>query len=534
MKNIFKVALAAVMLLGATSCEDYLTYTAYGEPASDNFWRTEDDIDRALDGLYFYGSWDENSGRGVFYYYNSSDDIVTGRTNTGADNMKNFIKNDSPCSQYIWENVYYMAKRANDIILNVPEMDITDDVKNDALAEAYYMRAFMYLFAMPYYGDDGLNGGMPILTEDTAVEDADLPRTSSVLENYDYIINDLKTAINYGLPTFSELAAADYGRPHKAAAEALIAKAALHAATWDESYLSVVDEYATNVINNYGLSLIPNYEDIFKVENNYGSEYLWSFPSSGSMQTGSMLPGCVFENAGFGRYNTWGYFTPTAELYESYEDGDLRRDATILKPYDTFKFVPESDDDIMTYTNTSSLSGMLFRKYLDPYTVVDCLGDGVSSNGNTVTTDLDPAFIRFSEVVLFKAEAQIRMNGAGAGDTWINMIRNRAGLANISGADIDDLLAERRHEFTIEFPNYMLDLIRLGKAKEACEKPLHGYFVTKPDDGTDYTEVTLNGQTVYRTQIWAERTYKEEYYHVFAIPDRALSGSTVLVQNQGW
>ncbi len=532
MKKIFKLALVVVAVVTLSSCEDFLSHDKYGEPSSDNFWRNETDIQRAVDGLYWWTEREAIVGRGPFHYYNASDDCVTGRSNAGTDRMKNFIYDDSRSNADIWYYMYQLIKKSNDIIANVPNAPVSDAVKKNALCEAYFYRAFAYLQMAPFYGDNGVNGGIPIMTEDLTIDEMDQPRPASVLENYAMIISDLEKAIANDIKVFGvDLEENNYGRPHKTAAQAMIVKTALYAAHFDNSYLAIADKYASEILASPNHALEDNYADIFTMKNNYGKEYIWSF--IGNIVEGTFFPSAIFENTGWGRYNCWGYFTPTAELYESYEEGDIRRDATILKPYDTFKFIPEHEDDILTYTETASLSGMLFRKYLEPFTYVGCVGSVVNPNGDYPTTNLNVPYIRFAEIYLFKAEAQIRMNGAGAGDEWINVIRKRAGLNSITGAGIDELLAERRHEFAIEFPNYFTDQVRFGKAEAMAKNPLHGYFVNKPEDKPS-TEVTLNGKTVYRAEIWGARTFNPEINHVWPIPNEYISSSKNLKQNVGF
>jgi hypothetical protein len=52
--------------------------------------------------------------------------------------------------------------------------------------------------------------------------------------NYNYIVADLKKAAEL-LPSQAELPASDYGRPHKAAAWALLAKVYLFMKDWDNA-----------------------------------------------------------------------------------------------------------------------------------------------------------------------------------------------------------------------------------------------------------------------------------------------------------
>lgn len=50
------------------------------------------------------------------------------------------------------------------------------------------------LWLSPYYGDNGPNGGIPIILDTTEPAAMDSPRPASVLQNYDQIISDLREA----------------------------------------------------------------------------------------------------------------------------------------------------------------------------------------------------------------------------------------------------------------------------------------------------------------------------------------------------
>jgi hypothetical protein len=101
------------------------------------------------------------------------------------------------------------------------------------------MRGFSYLWLAPWYGDNGPNGGIPIVTENTPIDEIDVARPASVLENYDMIIEDLEKAADL-LPWFDEIPQAEWGLMHKTAAWSLMARAALYAAQYDPSYYEKV------------------------------------------------------------------------------------------------------------------------------------------------------------------------------------------------------------------------------------------------------------------------------------------------------
>ncbi|KAA6338226.1 hypothetical protein EZS27_013742 [termite gut metagenome] len=78
-----------------------------------------------------------------------------------------------------------------------------------------------------------------------------------------------------------------------------------------------------------------------------------------------------------------------------------------------------------------------------------------------MTTDLNLCFMRFAEMVLFKAEALIMQNNGAAAATELNKLTRRAGLGNVyTNATLDNLKHERRVELAFEPTDRFMDLKR--------------------------------------------------------------------------
>ena len=470
-----------------------------GTPTSTNFWKTADDAQQAANGLYEKQSGSEDLyGRGYFWFINASDDMVVGRTSADRENIKNFICTGNESSIYApWSLHFVVMKRANDIIANVPGINMDAAAKNFILGQAYFVHAVMHLEIADLYGSD--KQGAPL--QNRADPLAFPSQVPSVKDNYAYIAADLKKAASL-LPYFDKLAAADYGRAHKTAAWAYLAKTYLHAKDYANA-----EKYADSVILSGKHALLGNFADVFKISNNWSSEYIWSVASSLNGQ--SILPGAMLENKGWGLYNGFGYFQPTKELVDEYEAGDKRLAATILKKGDTFQYFGQ------TYTypiggKSNSLTGYQFNKYMEPFSYAG--GLHISPNGDEPSTDLNVPLLRYAEIILIKAEAEI-MQGK-SGDNEINMIRTRAGLKPLTGATLADLKHERRCELAGEWSDRNFDLVRWGDAKAAYAKPLHG------SDGS---------------VVWVARNFDPARDNVWPIPPNDIQISQgKLKQNAGW
>lgn len=500
-----------------SSCsQDFLDKKPYGAPSSQNFWQTENDAILASNSLYSLLTQDEVVGRGFMWYIDASDDMVVGRNKAQAINMKNFTDDGSNSyTNQNWPTMYQIVKRANDILKNVPSMDISTSTKNRVLGQAHFMRAWAYMWLAPRYGDN--RAGIPIVKETTPLDSLDQPRAKNVSANYLYCIDEFKKAASL-LPYFDQLDPTDYGRAHKTACWAYIAKASLYNAQYDASSYKQVVTYCDSIINSGKHQLLSNYTDVFKVANNWSAEYIWSFVSNN--EQGSITPSVFLENKGWGIYNGWGYWQPTEELYDEFEAGDPRREATILKFGDHFQFWGSDRQ----YYSTNSLTGFQFRKFMDPFSGSDPVGNNViNPSGDEPTTRLNVPLIRYAEIYLFKAEAQI-MQGQN-GDDALNAVRIRAGLPLKKNATMADVKHERRVELAGEWADRHFDLVRWGDAQKAYAQPLHGRAHT--DQSNPASPYTIS-------VVWPARTFDPVKNAVWPIPPQQIAKSNVLKQNAGY
>lgn len=537
MKNILKkLILITVAIFTVSACsDDWTKLESEYAPSYDNFYKTEADAIKAINAVYDYMDDEDMFGRGFFWFIHASDDMVTGRPNGTAEKIRNFkVSGSEGYIYWMYTQSYKVIRRCNDVLANVPKISFKDEkLKNRILGEAYFMRAFHYFWISHTYGDNGTNGGVPIVTvENMDAAPGSYKRPKSVTENYKQLIEDLETAAEK-LPYFTDLGSANYGRPHKDAAWAYIAKTYLYWAQYDSSKYAKAIEYADKVINSPTNRQLVNtgnpkedYRRLHSHLENWGTEYIWSVNSG--LNGGSKLPGIALERAGWSKYNGWGYFMPTKELYDAYSNDDARRGITILKYKDTFKYfgktkvygidTVKTKEGVKVVYGTNSTSGYQFNKYMYEYGFDNPINQYINPNGNDGSTLYNVPLLRFAEILLIKAEAKI-MLGQNA-DAEINKIRNRAGLSSITGANLQNLKRERRLELAGEFANRHFDLIRWGDAKEAYSKPSTGEKFDK-DKNIIYFEV------------WKARNFDPSYMHVWPIPSKVIT-NTGIAQNKGW
>lgn len=541
MKKILMNICLAVSVLSFSGCSDFLDRESYGRDTS---WKTDEDVMKAVYALYYFVSpnWSEQiCGRGHMWFECASDNILIGRDHPAVDEIREFRMSPSNDQdvQEVWGVMYQNVAKANNIIKLVPDLGITPSVKKLALGSAYFFRGFSMLWMVPYYGDD-TNGGIPIILDTTPMDAMDSPRPDHVLKNYDQIIQDFRDAAEE-LPYFSELSADQYGLPHKAAAWAFAARAALYAAQYDQSYYDIVIEMCDKVMSLTGadkrsLYIDPSdksksFANLWRKEQNHSSEYIFSL--EGDVTNGARYHGVTFVNAGWGLYNTWGYYTPSKELWDAFEEGDQRREATILYPGNHVRFMGRditfggycTDGSITSYTTSHVSAGLINQKFISPWETGSY--SEVSNQRDKLWNTLNCCLMRYADVMLMKAEALIWTKGEGDAEAknLLDDIRERAGLPRDSRATKAQLQNERRCELAFEFqPSRHIDVVRWGLAEEYYSKPLHS-VVSKMVDGRIETE---------EVEVYPGRTFNPTYNKVFPIPQTAFNGTVNLTQNKGY
>jgi hypothetical protein len=179
----------------------------------------------------------------------------------------------------------------------------------------------------------------------------------------------------------------------------------------------------------------------------------------------------------------WGWNTPTQNLVDAYQLGDLRKNATIL-------FSGESDDPAnggygktlppAAALNSNNVQYWSKKSYADP---AEQLQAGDAHGAYYINMRL----LRYADVLLMAAEASNELNGASDGTqitAWVNAIRGRAGLGDTTYVSQASMRAIIKHERRVEFGNEgerFFDLQRWGDAVSVLNglgytEPKHKYF----------------------------------------------------------
>ena len=343
--------------------------------------------------------------------------------------------------QEVFETNYQGISKANIALNYLPKLDKADaPVVSRLTGEAKFLRALMYFNLVRCFGGVPIVDHVPVPSSAT---DTEMTLTRKSKEDvYKFIETDLLEAID-ALPEKSGYAISDLGRATKGAAHALLAKVYLYQGNWKGVKDQCVAITGYNLVTDYATIWREVGEDsvesIFEIRG-YGGN-----PSQGI--EGYMVSQGARGTSGWG----WGFNTPTASLSNSYEAGDVRKDATII-------FAGE-----IMWDGRVVSALVANPRYNEKAYVSNTME---TFNGDWETTK-NIRVLRYAEVLLMQAEAA---NESGSGDVTgpLNRVRNRAGLLNTTATGQVALRAairaERRHELAFEHDRWF-DIVRTGQAK---------------------------------------------------------------------
>lgn len=519
MKNFIKYLFATAVFFGVGSCNtDFLNPPAEDRFADAAVWQDPALVEAFVNEMYrglnhgirelMLGSLADES----HFIHNYGSAQVVQSNLTSAD-LGSFSRGDF--DEFNWNQLYRRIRQINLFKENIDKVPFTDETWRDRMkGEVHFLNAYFYHNLVRLYG------GVPLVKRTFKLEDDFLVPRSSLDESIAYIVEEADMAASLLPVTYagsddigratkgaalalksrillyaaSELYnntswAAGYTNP-----ELISSTSGSRTAKWQaakDAAKAVIDlgayqlEDTDNPVDDYvKLFLDPTTEEaIF-------SRY---FIKSRGWEDGA-LPGLANGPNG---YHNWGGNTPIQELVDDYQmaDGstfswsnplhaaapydnrDPRFYASILydqapwrpRPNDTKEIDPEGKVIIRAVETAAGVwtpgldtrdgpvedwnggySGYYLRKFIDPNVVHEYAAAG----GNQ---EAPWHYFRYGEIILNYAEACLGLGQEDEAKTYINMIRQRAGMPNITSSGqqlIDDYRNERRVELVFEQHRY--------------------------------------------------------------------------------
>jgi tetratricopeptide (TPR) repeat protein len=427
------LALAGLLLLSTGCDKDLLNQVNPNVPSTSQFWQTADDANKAV--LAVYSGQQIFSTYSLYWHFATTGRTDESFTNTPDGGLNQYlvfrqISTTDGRSAFLWNDLYRMIFRANQVLTSVPGISMDETRKKQILAEALFLRSLCY------YDLGLLFGNLPLVT---TLADANT-RVPQVPQSqvYAQVISDLEKA-KADLPLTYD--AANKGRATRGAATALIGKVYMQQHEWAKASAQF-----TEVINSNQYSLVPNYSDNFTEANENNSESVYEVQFSGVNKTfGQDFVGAAEGNERAQFFGPPGIGFTDVEvrrwLFQEYTDQtttggvDPRRDATMFSAIGTPTLYGKA------FVGPTGLninpSRLLWRKYQNDRT----------RNFEDFFSGINIRLIRYADVLLMQAEALNEQDQPAAALPLINQVRARVNLTPLTGTfDKATMRDQLRHE----------------------------------------------------------------------------------------
>jgi hypothetical protein len=447
-----KKVLSYIFLAAATfaSCTKDLDQTPISSATTNTFYATPNDFVQGVNAIY--NDLRTYPNRHLNLSETRSDNLYAVSDGGVRDwDPINAFQRTIASNGYVseaWSTNYNGIYRANVLLDQLQKNGsvITNtSLKTRLEAESRFLRAFYYFDLVRWFGK------VPIIDKPLTATEAQGIQRSPVADVYNLIISDLQFA-STNLP--ESYPPAETGRATKYAAKGILALVymtrsgptygiegpGLGLNEWSAAVTLLNEIIASKYTFN-----TTSYSSIFSYTNENNPEVVFdvqyitgSNPVLGATFPWVLSPDPWFQSQGKPAQGGLTIRAVSADLLNSYEAGDTRKDFTIQQGY-TFNGVTETRS--------------FFKKYVDLSKVPS----------NSSDWPINFIVLRYTDVLMLKAECILHgAPGTQAEvDAIVTQVRTRAGLQPIANVTLNQLMEERRKEFAAEGSRWH-DLVRSG------------------------------------------------------------------------
>jgi hypothetical protein len=585
MKNSIKYILGIILFLNTTSCnQDFLNVVPEDRFGDVSVWQDPALVEAFVNEMYrglnhglrelMLGSLADES---QFIHNYGSAQVV--QSNLTSADVGSFSRGDF--DEFNWTVLYARIRQINLFLENIEEVPFVDESwRQRLIGEVHFLNAYYYHNLVRLYG------GVPLVKKAYELQDEFLIARSSLDESIQYIVDECDLAasllpLSYttgssdigratkgaalALKSRILLYAASelYNNPSWAGGYSnpeLIASTGSRTEKWQkakDAAKAVIDLGIYTLQSGSG-DPVKDYTDLFLLKDSKEAIFSRYFIKSRGWEDGA-LPGLANGPNG---YHNWGGNTPIQEFVNDYEmtDGskfnwsnpahaaapyenrDPRFAASVLydqalwrpRPSDVKDIDPVGKVIIRTVETAPGVftpgldtrdgpiedwnggySGYYLRKFIDPSVVHEYAAAG----GNQ---EAPWHFFRYGEILLNYAEACIGLGEEDEAKTYLNMLRARAGMPNITetgAALVAKYQNERRIELAFEQHRYF-DIRRWMIAPQAMGRNAFGIVINQP----------VSGPVTYTTNKIQDRAWNDKMYFLPILLDE-MNRNSELVQN---
>jgi hypothetical protein len=565
MKKIIRTpGLIVIILIILFACkEDFLEKPAQGNLDAVTL-ANQDGVEGSLiaaysllDGWAAYGEWGGGASNWIFGSV-ASDDAYKGSEpgdQQPTQDVELYQWGTAGADSYLnskWEVSYDGINRANATITLMRSVEgITQEDQDRIEGEALLLRAHYHFEAWKLWGN------IPYYTE----EDADFRKTNVGTDALPLILADLNAAINL-LP----VSQSEVGRVNKWTAKALKGRVQIYQKDFSGALTTLTD-----VVNNGPYDLETNFHNVFSVAHNNGPETILAYQASvndgnPNGENGNRNDRLNFPHSG-SPFGCCGFHQPSQNLVNVFKvdanglpflDGSWNSaDLTAADAVDPRLDWTVGRDDVPFLDWGLHAPGWIRdRAWAGPYSPKKNIyeqGSGASSSVGWATyqlSSLNMHLLRYADVLLLLAEAEIEAGSIENARTLINQVRARAaqGAQGPNGGSvvvaIDDAGITWATYNVGQYPPAGWDATKAMAALK-MERRLELAM-----EGHRFFDLRRWGEfkTVLNNYITVEKTKRNYLTAAFTVEDRhalypipftqielsKVDGENRLVQNTGW
>lgn len=460
---------------------------------------------------------------------------------------------------YYWNTGFKYLSKINLFLENMATTKVEFADKAKLVAEAKFLRAYVYFMLIERYG------GVPIVTESYQL--ADVSSVTFTRNTFDECVNFIDKDLTEAIPDLSakySTTDANFGRATQDACKALRSRLFLYAASSlfnpsnDKAKWQKAADAAQALLNS-GYTLYPNYRKCFilasgapndevifarnftetnghqapmhNLNRRYGAYGGWwasNGPSQNLVDDYDMLNGepAFINVGGVKTVNPASGYNPQ----RPYANRDPRFDASIIHDStlyrgDRFAMWISSDANTWGYdsykqSGDNPRSNYVLKKFMPD--------EDMPLSWQTTYT-IPWIYFRLGEIYLNYAEAKFELGDEATCREYLKLIRARVGMPpipdNVTGEELRKrLYNERRIELAFEEHRYW-DVRRWKISMETENKPIYGMDIIK-DKNT--------GAYIYNPVLLRERKFEEKMNLLPIATDELNKNKGSLTQTTGW
>ncbi len=543
MKLFNTYTLTIVGILFFLSCDkDYLNIENPNDLSAASFWSTEGEVEKGL--VATYGALQLQGllgGSSAIQHPVRSDVGRPNNWNANAIGLNTLTYNEN--TQIVsnrWRDAYIGIYRANQVLANLGNVEMSEAVSMQIEAETRFLRAFFYNSLYR-----GYNGGSVIIhTSVPEMRNDFYKKPSPASEVNALILQDLEFAYQHLPQSYDN--SSDVGRVTWGAATAMLGKFHLNEHNYEgakEYFKEILDSnlYAltTDIGDNFDEEHEFNSESIFEVafsiDAKPGTSYGAQDGPTGSEATNRAIGLATTQGGGYRTVMPSYYMTMLFknDIMDMTNPINASRTGTAQYSIRTSVSVAIADDDNTSLYQRSSETGGAYNNNEASY-LKKFQNWHLERESDLSVSGINERVIRLADVMLLYAECVLQTDGdytAALG--MVNDIRTRAGVVPLAEADYDaDSLME--HIMWVERPLELMfeghdlrweDLTRWGKVKEQYERLAAKSYVISSKVLFEHDPAVHGTLKEIKEFVEAADVYSPEAHDYFPIPATELNSN---------